>query len=112
MDSHLLDRFKRDMTDMLRRLRAQAAQILWRSYSPSHFGGEQGSFILDKKDQGREQQDKVSTVSRCHKCVIAVDRVAQVPKLLHTGKYECTGKAQDQAATVSEPDVVQPVCAR
>lgn len=48
-----------DMVDMLRRLRAQPAQILWRSYSPSHFGGELGSFILDKDGQGREQQDKV-----------------------------------------------------
>ena len=59
VDSHLLDRFQRDMTDMLRRLRAQRAQVLWRSYAPSHFGGELGSFVLDKQDQGREQQDKV-----------------------------------------------------
>ena len=68
MDSHLLDRFQKDMTDMLRRLRAHPAQVLWRSYSPSHFGGEQGSFILDKKDQGREQQDKVSGVNAYHRC--------------------------------------------
>ena len=74
MDSHLLDRFQRDMTDMLRRLRTHPAQILWRSYSPSHFGGEQGSFILDKKDQGREQQDKVSDVSRCGKCYRWLDK--------------------------------------
>ena len=62
MDSRLVDRFQRDMTDMLRRLRAHPAQILWRSYSPSHFGGAQGSFILDKEGQGREQQDKVRSV--------------------------------------------------
>ena len=61
LESRLLDRFQRDMTDMLRRLRAHPAQILWRAYSPSHFGGELGSFILDKAGQGREHEDKVST---------------------------------------------------
>ncbi len=60
MDSGLVERFRRDMTDMLRRLRARPAQILWRSYSPSHFGGELGSFVLHKEGQGREQQDQVS----------------------------------------------------
>ena len=62
MDSNLLDRFKRDMTDMLRRLRAHPAQVLWRSYAPSHFGGELGSFVLGGQDQGREQQDQVRGV--------------------------------------------------
>lgn len=69
VESGLLDRYQRDMTDMLRRLRARPAQVLWRSYSPSHFGGELGSFVLHKEGQGREQQDKVSPpqpMKACH----------------------------------------------
>ena len=60
MDSGLLERFRRDMTDLLRRLRGHPARILWRAYSPSHFGGELGGFVQEKPAQGRALEDQAS----------------------------------------------------
>ena len=60
VDSGLLERFRRDMADLLRRLRAHPARILWRAYSPSHFGGELGAFVQEKPAQGRELEDQAS----------------------------------------------------
>lgn len=60
VDSGLLERFGRDMTDLLRRLRTHPARILWRAYSPSHFGGELGAYVQEKPAQGRELEDQAS----------------------------------------------------
>ena len=98
MDSHLVDRFERDMTDLLRRLRAGPAQILWRSYSPSHFGGELGSFILDKADQGREQQDEVKPTRTW----------PDMASRTAVGKQ--SGQVSEQAATITQKDRVKPMC--
>ena len=60
VESGLLERFRRDMGDLLRRLRGHPARILWRAYSPAHFGGELGSFVQEKPAQGREREDQAS----------------------------------------------------
>lgn len=38
-------RFERDMADLMRVLRQTTAHILWRSYAPTHFGGESGAYV-------------------------------------------------------------------
>lgn len=43
--SSTYQRFERDMADLMRLLRQTPAQILWRSYAPTHFGGEFGAYV-------------------------------------------------------------------
>ncbi|CAL8467102.1 g6638 [Coccomyxa elongata] len=43
--SSTYQRFERDMADLMRVLRQTPAQVLWRSYAPTHFGGESGAYV-------------------------------------------------------------------
>lgn len=47
-------RFERDMADLMRVLRGTPAQILWRSYAPTHFGGESGAYVSGEDYEVRD----------------------------------------------------------
>ena len=46
----MFDAFKRDMTELMKQLRTLPALCLWRSYAPSHFGGEHGTYLIGGPD--------------------------------------------------------------
>ena len=81
--SSTYQRFERDMADLMRVLRQTPAQILWRSYAPTHFGGESGAYV-----SGQDYQVSTLCKSLTYFAASTVDQLRKTSG--NTNEYEVT----------------------
>ncbi len=74
-------RFERDMADLMRVLRGTPAQILWRSYAPTHFGGESGAYVSGEDYEVRGILLSISDATLSSK----IKRPTKIPLQLQAG---------------------------